>query len=289
MYFERYLLRTTDNDLDEVFDESNINNTLYTSKTISDETLDIYNEEPLKYDAEYASFQHIIATYTKPSLIGTSERFKLFKFKILYAKTSDNQAIVRVSDWDQVDNLTSSEGPAYTLNVFCVLYGNSIKFAFEYQYHALPSIVVYKLLKNITQDCFLNTEILEDVHNSEDFELCMDINETDYEEIFDSSNRSKQIVLYMDSNTERGEVINSGKILLSVKTSSSFQSTLTVANNKLRGRGIARYVIKCQDSDGRIATLQNNDNTNNWQQPARTEIELESTSYKTELFTFLRN
>ena len=96
----------------------------------------------------------------------------------------------------------------------------------------------------------------------------MDFRTTDYEQIFNSSTKSKQVVLYMDSNTEAGEIINSGKILYSIKTESDFSNILTFANTKLRGRGIARYVIKCEDSEGRIATLKNNANTNNWNQPA---------------------
>ena len=58
------------------------------------------------------------------------------------------------------------------------------------------------------------------------------------------------------------------KNLYSIKTESDFSNILTFANTKLRGRGIARYVIKCEDSEGRIATLKNNANTNNWNQPA---------------------
>ena len=36
----------------------------------------------------------------------------------------------------------------------------------------------------------------------------MDFRTTDYEQIFNNSTRSKQVVFYMDSNTESGEIIN---------------------------------------------------------------------------------
>ncbi|WP_121627791.1 hypothetical protein [Poseidonibacter antarcticus] len=289
MYFERYLLRTRDNEMEGVFSSDNIDNELYTQKTISNEDLDIYNQAPLEYDLDYASYQYIIATYTKPILIDERENRKLFKFKIIYAKTSDNQAIVNVTNWNELNQLNNEEGPAYTLNVFCVLYDNMIKFGFEYQYHALPNAIIYKLLRNIVQEAFLNIDVLDNVFNSDDFEFGMDFNTTDYEEVFDTSTRSKQIVLYMDSNTEGGEIINSGRTLYSIKIDSAFANVLEFAQNRIRGRGIARYVIKCEDSNGRIATLENNANTNSWEQPARREIEIQSANYVTELFDFLRN
>ncbi|WP_152060259.1 hypothetical protein [Aliarcobacter butzleri] len=288
MYFERYLLRTLNNNLTDVFSGDNIDNSLYTDKIISDNTIAIYNQAPLNYDIDYASFQHIIATYSKPILLNTIQNRELYEFQIIYAKTNDNQAIVDVTNWDQLSELNSSEGLAYTLRVFCIIYDNSIKFAFEYQYHALPNVIVYKLLKNIVQEAFLNINVLTDVHNYNDFELVMDFNTMDYEVLFDNATKGKQLILHMDENTERGEIINSEKILISITGRTSLSSTLAVAKSRLQGRGRARYVIKCEDSDGRIATLHNEIGIESWNQPARIEIDL-SGNFQNTLFTFLKN
>jgi len=284
MYFDRYILRTTDNELENVFDETNINLGLYSPKRLFNEPKELYNQAPYSQQFNYSSYRYLKATFTKPSFIRNFEDTKLFSFEFIYAKTKDDQSVVDVNTWDELEQLDMFKGVVHRLNVYILLYDNMIKFAVQSEHQSLPQTVIYDLIKMVIEKNFLNDVELEndeflDIDNVRHFQLGMDYNQTDFENVFNESGRSKKIVFHVDTQVEVDEFINSGKLEYSLKPNSILEHTIELARLKMGTDNFVRYVIKCEDSYGKTASIDavgNDIFTNEWTQPAKKFIDIES-------------
>ncbi len=299
MYLDRYILRTTNQDLLDVFSSNNVVDTMFDDKELFGETKKLYSENPLSYNFDYASYHYLVATFTKPVLLGIFQNRELYYYNFIYAKTKDNQAIVDVNTWEELEQLDMFKGPVSNLRIYFILYDNMIKFAVESQYQALPKNVIYDLIKLSISKLFLNTIEIEDgrvldIYNSEDFDIGIDYNQTDFENIYNNSNRNKKIVFYVDTQNEADEFINSGKLEYSLKPNSILEHTIEIARLKMGSDNFIRYVVKCEDIDGKTASINaigNDIHTDEWTQPARTFVDnedIENGNYR-QLVDFLGN
>lgn len=292
----RYLLRTLNSDLTNVFSEANINDENFTEKTLFNESLKVYNGEPYQDNTPYASYDSLISTFTKPELIYTRSNKKLFLCNILYAKTKNEQSIVNVETWDETSHLDIFNGPANRLKVYFIFYDNIIKYAVQYQYQSIPNKALYFMLRQIADKTLLSdleqTGYTIDIFDPDDVELCIDYSPKDFEETFNSSRKRKKLIFSIDTQNEADDIINSGKLEYSLKPYSSFENILQIARVKVGADGLVRYIIKCEDSDGKTASIESLGNdiiTNEWQERPRIDIDNNNFDKTLDcLFEFLR-
>jgi len=295
MYFDRYVLRTKNNDLMDIFDSKNIKNKMFKKKALFGATQEVYNDKPLSYNFDYAAYHHLSSTFTKPRLLSTINNYQLYSYNFIYAKTKDNQAIVDTKTWEELEQLDIFKGPANNLKIYFILYDNMIKFSVESQYQALPRTAICDLIKLSIDKCFLNTVKLEEgrelsIYNKDDFEIGLDYSQADFKKIYNDSKKNKKIIFHIDTQKEFDEDINSSKIEYSFKSTSMLEKAIEIAKLKFNSGNIARYVIKCEDSDGKTASITNALNLSDWEQPARKRIDqkdIEDDDYK-QLKDFLR-
>ncbi|WP_169752455.1 hypothetical protein [Campylobacter mucosalis] len=299
MRLKRLLLRARNNDLLNMFSQDNIRDEQYINKNLFGSSISIFSEWVYKADMQYASYDRMVAVFTKPISLSSRGNSRLFASDIIYAKTKENQAIVNVSTWEEVDQLDLFKGPVNRIKIFFVIYDNMIKFAVEDIYQSIPQSVLFEMMKSIIERCFLNSLTAEDghtisVYNPDDFEILIDYSEEDFEGIFNSSKRKKKVVFGIDTQNEADELINSGQLVYSLKADSILHNVFAFARARAIQDGIVRYTIKCEDENGKTASIESVGNDillDTWQTMPRISISDNATDedLHNELFNFLGN
>lgn len=282
-----------------MFSPVNIRDEQYVNKNLFGGNISIFSEWVYEADMQYASYDRMVAVFTRPINLSSRGNSRLFASDVIYAKTKENQAIVNVSTWEEVDQLDLFKGPVSRIKIFFVVYDNMVKFAVEDIYQSIPQNVLYEMMKSIIERCFLNSLTAEDghaisVYNPDDFEILIDYSEEDFEVIFNLSKRKKKIVFGIDTQNEADELINSGQLVYSLRADSILQRVFAFARARATQDGIVRYTIKCEDENGKTASIESVENDillDTWQAVPRISISDNATGedLHNELFNFLGN
>lgn len=273
MLFERYAIKfRRDTNIHNIFD-INFQDEQFENINIDNISYEIFRNH-FTYEFNNATFENLIVIFTKPTIVHNINNRDLYKLKIAYVKTKNNQTIVNVQNWDVVNHLNEYQGLIDFLDIYILPYDNTAKIAVEYKYNSIAPSILYQMIQNI----MINGFIRFGINYNEDLELVKDYLQTDFEETFNSSRKNKKIILYMDTINNGTETINSAKIEYSVKADVSFQNAFDYLTSITRDN-IQRYSIKCEDEDAKTASIdgENEDlRTNEWSKPARTHINSEN-------------
>lgn len=273
MLFERYAIKfRRDTNIHNIFD-INFQDEQFENINIDNISYEIFRNH-FTYEFNNATFENLIVIFTKPTIVHNINNRDLYKLKIAYVKTKNNQTIVNVQNWDVVNHLNEYQGLIDFLDIYIIPYDNTAKIAVEYKYNSIAPSILYQMIQNI----MINGFIRFGINYNEDLELVKDYLQTDFEETFNSSRKNKKIILYMDTINNGTETINSAKIEYSVKADVSFQNAFDYLTSITRDN-IQRYSIKCEDEDAKTASIdgENEDlRTNEWSKPARTHINSEN-------------
>ncbi len=289
MLFERYVVRVQENQNHTNIFDINFQNEHFENVTIENINYN-FSTRHYHYEFDNASFENLIVIFTKSELVyQTMENRELYRCKIAYVKTSEDQLIVNTQDWNVVNHLNEYQGSIDFLDVFILPYDNMAKIAVQYKYHSISQSVLYQIVKQIMVYGFIRFGIDFDA----DLEIVKDYFQTDFEDTFNQSRRNKKIIFYMDTINNGVEIINSTKIEYSVKADVSFEN----AFNYLKAHStdnILRYSIKCEDEDTKTASIDgyNEDlKTNEWEKAARINIDMSEPSINIHqsMGQFLRN
>lgn len=276
MLFERYVVRVQENQNHTNIFEINFEDEHFENVIIENVNYN-FSTRHHHFEFDNASFENLIVIFTKSELVyQTIDHRELYRCKIAYVKTSEDQVIVNTQDWNVVNHLNEYQGTIDFLDVFILPYDNMAKIAVQYKYHSISQNVLYQIVKQIMVYGFIGFGIDFD----EDLEIVKDYFLTDFEDTFNQSRKNKKIIFYMDTINNGVEIINSAKIEYSVKADVSFENTF----NYLRANttdNIVRYSIKCEDEDMKTASIDgyNQDlRTNEWEKAARINIDVSEPS-----------
>ena len=273
MLFERYAIKFRRNtNIHNIFD-INFQDEQFENINIDNISYEIFRNH-FTYEFNNATFENLIVIFTKPTIVQNINHRDLYKLKIAYVKTKNNQTIVNVQNWDVVNHLNEYQGLIDFLDIYIIPYDNTAKIAVEYKYNSIAPSILYQMIQNI----MINGFIRFGINYNEDLELVKDYLQTDFEETFNSSRKNKKIILYMDTINNGTETINSAKIEYSVRADVTFQNAFNYLTSITRDN-IQRYSIKCEDEDSKTASIdgENEDlRTSEWSKPARTHIDSEN-------------
>ncbi|MCT7521859.1 hypothetical protein N5T57_02785 [Aliarcobacter cryaerophilus] len=275
MLFERYAVKLKkNNNIHNIFD-INFQNEKFEDITIDNISYQIFRNH-FTYEFNNATFENLIVIFTKPTIIHNINDRDLYKLKIAYVKTKNNQTIVNVQNWDVVNHLDQYQGLIDFIDIYIMPYDNTAKIAIEYKYNSIAPSVMFQMIQNI----MINGFICFGINYDEDLELVKDYLQTDFEETFNSSRKNKKIILYMDTINNGTETINSAKIEYSVKSDITFENAFNYLTSNYSDN-IQRYSIKCEDEDFKTASIDGESEdlrTNEWSKPARIHINYEDTN-----------
>jgi len=274
MLFERYAIKLKENrNYTNIFD-INIDDEQFESINIENTTFEMFRNH-FTHEFNNASFENLIVIFTKPTIIHTNtDGRSLYKMKIAYVKTKNDQLIVNVQDWNVVNHLNQYQGLIDFIDIYIMPYDNTAKIAVEYKYHSISPTVLYETIQQILINGFIGFGINYD----EDLNLVKDYLQTDFESTFNNSRKNKKIVLYLDTINNGSETINSAKMEYSVKADVTFENAFNYLTS-LTQDNIQRYSIKCEDEDAKTASIDgfNEDlRTDEWSKPARMHIDFDS-------------
>ena len=109
MLFERYAVKLKkNNNIHNIFD-INFQNEKFEDITIDNISYQIFRNH-FTYEFNNATFENLIVIFTKPTIIHNINDRDLYKLKIAYVKTKNNQTIVNVQNWDVVNHLDQYQG-----------------------------------------------------------------------------------------------------------------------------------------------------------------------------------
>lgn len=273
MLFERYAIKfRRDTNIHNIFD-INFQDEQFENINIDNISYEIFRNH-FTYEFNNATFENLIVIFTKPTIVQNINHRDLYKLKIAYVKTKNNQTIVNVQNWDVVNHLNEYQGLIDFLDIYIIPYDNTAKIAVEYKYNSIAPSILYQMIQNI----MINGFIRFGINYNEDLELVKDYLQTDFEETFNSSRKNKKIILYMDTINNGTETINSAKIEYSVKADVSFQNAFDYLT-AITTDNILRYSIKCEDEDAKTASIDGENEdliTSEWSKPARIHIDSEN-------------
>lgn len=273
MLFERYAIKfRKDTNIHNIFD-INFQDEQFENINIDNISYEIFKNH-FTYEFNNATFENLIVIFTKPTIVYNINHRDLYKLKIAYVKTKNNQTIVNVQNWDVVNHLNEYQGLIDFLDIYIIPYDNTAKIAVEYKYNSIAPSILYQMIQNI----MINGFIRFGINYNEDLELVKDYLQTDFEETFNSSRKNKKIILYMDTINNGTETINSAKIEYSVKADVSFQNAFDYLT-AITTDNILRYSIKCEDEDAKTASIDGENEdliTSEWSKPARIHIDSEN-------------
>lgn len=273
MLFERYAIKFRRNtNIHNIFD-INFQDEQFENINIDNISYEIFRNH-FTYEFNNATFENLIVIFTKPTIVHNINHRDLYKLKIAYVKTKNNQTIVNVQNWDVVNHLNEYQGLIDFLDIYIIPYDNTAKIAVEYKYNSIAPSILYQMIQNI----MINGFIRFGINYNEDLELVKDYLQTDFEETFNSSRKNKKIILYMDTINNGTETINSAKIEYSVKADVSFQNAFDYLT-AITTDNILRYSIKCEDEDAKTASIDGENEdliTSEWSKPARIHIDSEN-------------
>lgn len=265
MLIERYAVKPKETiNLTNIFD-INIEDGLFETINIENSSYEMFIHQT-SHSIDNASFDNLIVIFTKPEIIYNNGR-DLYKLKIAYVKTKNDQLIVNVQDWNVVNHLNEFQGLIDFVNLYIMPYDNIAKIAVEYKYHSIPNSILYQTIQKI----LINGFIRFGINYEEDLDLVQDYLQSDFESTFNHSRRNKKIVVHLDTINNNTETINSAKIEYSIKSDITFENTFNYLRSHLQDN-IQRYSIKCEDENSKTASIDGYGEdlrTSEWSKPAR--------------------